>query len=447
MSETHTPVTILSGGLGAGKTTLLNHLLKHGGEERDIAVLVNDMGEVNIDAELVEEATELTAENGGVAELSNGCICCGLQGELDRELVRLALSEEFDYLVVEASGISDPAPIARTFVRSSRAAGFYDLDTLVIVVNAAQFHRAFVAGERIESNPEDGTRPLSELLAEQVECSNLLALNKCDLVSEQQLDRVEHTLETLQPDVTVIRTTHGQLIPEAVLDARRFDPEEMNRSAGWKQALAEYDEPDSGSSHDTHGQPDDPADVALGSDEHSHSHAEESSEMNDHDHDHLHPPKEYGVESFVFNRQRPFHPERFHEWLESFPESVLRSKGHMWVAGRERQALNLSQAGEQTRIDVNGRWVVSLSESQQERYRESRSEQHWDDEWGDRESKLVFIGSGMDEPAIRDSLDACIVSETEMDADWEVFENSFPAAYAEELVFNGTDVEQRVVPQ
>ena len=403
------PVTILSGGLGAGKTTLLNHLLSVGGGQHDIAVLVNDVGEMNVDAELIENGSELSMEDGGVTELSNGCICCGLQNELDQELLRLAFGEEFDHLVIEASGISDPVPIAQRFVPPARVATLYDLNTTVTVVDAAQFHRAFVDGEPIKST-DDSSRPLSDLLAEQVEFCDVLVLNKCDLVTDSEREAVERVVETLHPDVDIVRTTESTVDPGDVLGTGRFDKEDAKRSARWKQVLSG----DHGGATESEASGD-----GTVSD---HDHAEDDGS----DHGHLHPPEEFGVDSFVYERHRPFHPERFSEWLRLFPDSVVRAKGHLWVAGRERYALDLSQAGTQTHVEVNGRWAVTVPEFQQDTYRESRPDLHWDEQWGDREVKLVFIGAGMDDPAIIDGLDDCLLSEPEMEENWEEFENPFP---------------------
>jgi G3E family GTPase len=418
------PVTILSGGLGAGKTTLLNHLLTVGGEAYDIAVLVNDVGEVNVDANLIENGSELSMEDGGVTELSNGCICCGLQNELDRELKRLAFEAEFDYLVIEASGISDPVPIAQRFVSPARASALYNLDTTVTVVDAAQFHQAFVDGRPLKSTDDDA-RPLSDLLAEQVEFCDVLILNKCDLVSETEREAVERVVRTLHPGVDFVQTTESTVDPERVLGTGRFDQDEASNSARWKQALS----PDHGDGTD------------VDSDEHHESQPEADDHSHDKAHDHRHPPEEFGVDSFVYERHRPFHPERFSEWLRSFPESVVRAKGHLWVAGRERYALDLSQAGTQTHIEVNGRWAVTLPEFQRESYRESRSDLHWDERWGDREVKLVFIGAGMDESSIMDTLDDCLISETGMDENWEAFENPFPGT----MEWSQSPMEQRLV--
>ncbi|AFO57167.1 cobW domain protein [Natrinema sp. J7-2] len=172
-----------------------------------------------------------------------------------------------------------------------------------------------------------------------------------------------------------------------------------------------------------------------------HEHDEDETEPDGHRHDHLHPPEEFGIDSFVYERHRPFHPERFHEWLRSFPDPVVRAKGYLWVAGRERYALELSQAGTQTHVEVNGRWAVTLPEFQRESYRDSRSDRHWDEQWGDREVKLVFIGTGMDESAIVASLDDCLLSETEMDDDWDTLENPFPGT----LEWSQPPMEQRFV--
>lgn len=414
------PVTILSGGLGAGKTTLLNHLLTVGGERYDIAVLVNDVGEMNVDAELIENGSELSVDEGGITELSNGCICCGLQNELDQELRRLAFDAEFDYLVIEASGISDPVPIAQRFLEPARASTLYDLDTTVTVVNAEQFHRAFVRGDSIKSTDDDA-RPLSELLAEQVEFCDVLVLNKCDLVSDEERRAVERVLRTLHLDVDIVGTVNSAVDPERVLGTGRFDRNEASYASRWKQALSPDHE--AGGDDESHHHD---ADTDNDGHEHDHDGDDHSHDHESDDHDHLHPPEEFGVDSFIYERRRPFHPERFRAWLDSFPETVVRAKGHMWVAGRERFALDMSQAGTEIHVDVNGRWGATLPERRQASYRESRSDIQWDDEWGDRETKLVFIGAGMDESAIADGLDDCLVPEDAMDADWDAFNNPFP---------------------
>ena len=421
------PVTMLSGGLGAGKTTLVNQLLTEAGQQYDIAVLVNDVGEINIDADLIESGSELSMDDG-VTELSNGCICCGLQSELDQELIRLAMKRSFDYLVIEPSGISDPAPIAQRFVSPGRASTLYDLDTIATVVDAAQFHRVFVDGEAVTPT-QDETRPLSELLAEQVEFCDVVVLNKCDLVSDAERAAVENVLETLHPGVDIVRTTDGAVDPETVLGTGRFDATEARAAARWKQELSDDHEKTDAEGH-AHQSTDE---YHYHGDAHSHDDDDDHGDTNEHGehHDHRHPPEEFGVDSFVFERQRPFHPERFVEWLRSFPEAVIRAKGHLWVAGRERYALDLSQAGPEIHVTVNGRWVASLPEDQQETYREQRPTMNWDAEWGDRETALVFIGSEMNQTAITESLTDCLVDDEEWDGGWNPVENRFPGQRSE----------------
>ena len=439
MPPSQRPVTVLSGGLGAGKTTLLNHLLTTGGANRDIAVVVNDVGAVNIDAELIEHGSELSMADGGVTELSNGCICCGLQDELEQAVIELALDTEFDALVIEASGISDPVPIAKRFLPPARPSTFYSLDSVVTVVNAAQFHRAFVAGESLTATDEG--RPLSELLARQVETADFIALNKCDLVSQSERRAVRRVIRTLRPGVDVVPTTEGDVAPEQLVATGRITDDAGGMRARWQTALAgEREGADTGTPPESGGQSTPTHASATGTvsgsatdtDEHGHAKETENKEStHDHTHDddaddHVHPPEAFGIDSVVFEATRPLHPARFHSWLESIPASLVRLKGHCWVAGRERYALDVSQAGRQVRVGVNGRWVASLPDDRQQAYRDSRSDISWDPQWGDRETKLVCIGSDIDPDAILDGLDACVLTDTEMDDSWDEYANQFP---------------------
>nr|WP_254662878.1 GTP-binding protein [Haladaptatus sp. W1] len=326
MNQGSIPVTILSGNLGAGKTTTLNHLLRES-DDRDIAVLVNDMGEINIDAELLQGGTELVADEG-VAELSNGCICCELQDDLRTEVTRLAREWEFDTLVVESSGISEPAPIARLFTTESRVAARYDVDTTVTVVSARQFDEFFADGAPVErTETEDGdTRPLSDLVIEQIEFCDVLLLNKCDLVDADRLDEIEATLRALQPRAELIRTEHGRVSPDRILDRGLFDLGDVTDSAGWKRAMDHADH-DEAHGHDEH-------------DEHE-THAHDA-----HDHsNHRHPQEAYGISSVSYRSPRPLHPARFHDFFESLPNGIVRAKGTFWVAGRDDVKLEYGQAG------------------------------------------------------------------------------------------------------
>jgi G3E family GTPase len=378
---TATPVTVLSGSLGAGKTTLLNHLLDEAGD-RDVAVLVNDVGEVNVDADLVSRGGGV--DEGRVAELSNGCICCELRGDLETAVVSLARERDFSHLVVEPSGISEPRPVADLFERGSTAAALYGVDSVVTVVDARQFHDALAGRDVDDRTPDaseadaDDPRPISDLLAEQVEFADVVVLNKTDLVDEAELRTVRETVAALRPGAELVETTFSAVDPDAVLDRDLFG------------RRGERDGHEDGHAHD---------DNAEG--EHTHDgHA--------HD-DHSHPEEEYGVSSFVYRRRRPFHPGRFADLLADLPASVLRSKGVVWVAGRDDVRIDVGQAGPSVRAEASGRWIASLPEADQDLYLANRSNVDWDEEVGDRETELVVIGQGIDEDGLVDALDGCLV--------------------------------------
>jgi len=414
------PVTILSGSLGAGKTTLLNHLLTEAGD-RDIAVLVNDMGTVNVDAELIAEGSELDVDDG-VAELSNGCICCELQDDLETAVVRLANDRDFDALVVESSGISEPAPVARLFTTESRVAALYRVDTLVTVLDTRLFLDSFAgetperrgAGTTGESDaPADADRPLSDLMVEQVELSNIVLLNKADLCSDAELDEAEELVRALQPDAETIRTTFSQVDPDRLFDRDLFDQTEISDLPGWKRALAE-----AGHSHG----------------EGSHSHDDESHAGDSgHGHDgHHHPEDVYGVTSFTYRRRRPFHPDRLADVLRDLPSGVVRSKGTVWLAGNERRVV-IGQAGPSIRAEAQGPWIASLPEVERDMYRSNRPELDWHDEHGDRRTELVFIGTDYDEEALRTALDDALVTDEEW-TERESLTGPFPVEQGEETV-------------
>jgi G3E family GTPase len=396
------PVTVLSGSLGAGKTTLLNHLLTNAGD-RDIAVLVNDMGDVNVDAELVAEGSE-TDVAGGVEELSNGCICCELQDDLETAVVRLARNREFDHLVVESSGISEPAPVARLFTAESAAAARYRVNGLVTVVDARLFVDTFGGeGTPERTAAEEDDRPLSDLLVEQIEVSNAVVLNKADLCADEELDEAEALVAALQPDADTVRTSFSEVDPAWLLDTERFDEGEVNDLPGWKRALAD--------------------DGHAGGDDHEH-------DGDDH-HGHRHPDEVYGVASFTYRRRRPFHPERLADLLRALPEGVVRSKGTLWVAGNELRQ-TVGQAGSSVRVEARGPWIASLPEVEQDLYRSNRPSLEWDEEHGDRRTEYVVIGTEFDEGALRERLDDALVTDEEWEAVDELSGGPFPTENGEE---------------
>ncbi len=397
MSQT-IPVTVLSGALGAGKTTTLNHLLTedHGYE---VAVLVNDMGEVNIDADHVERQSELSLADEEIIELSNGCICCRLRGDMLEAVGALVENREFDYLLVESSGISEPIPVAQTFALGFDHAeydptGDYHLDTMVSVVDAHAMYQGFDSGKTLTSDdPAAGTdRIPEEVLLDQIEFCDVLLLNKCDLVPDDELDEIEAVLKVLQPRAKIIRTEFGSVDPAEILDTGRFDFEEAQNSAGWKHELQE------GHHHD---------DAAA----------------------------EHGVESFVFRAGRPFHPERFEKLLRHLPSAVIRAKGFFWSAGREDVAMGLDKAGQSVRAGPKGQWIANLPAQQQQRYFQAVPglEDDWDDQWGDRGAQLVFIGRDFEAAELEAWLEDCLLSDAEMDDDWNTYPDPFSLEDQREL--------------
>lgn len=372
------PVTVLSGFLGAGKTTLLNYILSNR-EGYKVAVIVNDMSEVNVDSKLVQNEIKLSRTEERLIEMSNGCICCTLREDLIQEVQKLAMQRKFDYLLIESTGISEPIPVAQTFSFETGdklldLCHISRLDTMVTVVDAFNFFRDFGSAETIldrqmTDDPEDA-RSIVNLLTDQVEFANVIVLNKTDLVSEGSLKVLEGLLIKLNPEAKIIRTSYGQVPIKEIMNTGLFDYDRAEQSAGWLKEL---------------------------------------------NREHVPETEEYGISSFVFRDRRPFHPGRLWKYINrSWPVNIVRSKGLFWLASRPHHVLLWSQAGGSLKAESFGTWWAAYSEKERQRnpsYVENRDLilGKWNPKYGDRMNELVIIGQHLDEKSITKELQACLV--------------------------------------
>ncbi|MGM0823852.1 MAG: zinc metallochaperone GTPase ZigA [Pseudomonadota bacterium] len=398
------PVTVLSGFLGAGKTTVLNHILANR-EGRRVAVIVNDMSEVNIDGVLVRGVPGETAD-GEIAlnrseerlvEMSNGCICCTLREDLLEEVSQLAREGRFDYLVIESTGISEPLPVAETFTFEGDSGQSLSqvarLDTLVTVVDGAnfldQYREALSLADAGESLGDDDERNVADLLVDQIEFCDVLLISKTDLIDEKELETLKAILHSLNPDAELVPITQGGVPLNKVLDTGKFSFERAQLAPGWLKEMRG---------------------------------------------EHVPETEEYGIGSFAYHARRPFHPQKFHDLLnaEWFGEGLLRSKGFFWLATRPRYAGQWSQAGGIAHHGMAGVFWKALPEQQWPEDPETRQfiMEKWQAPFGDMRQELVFIGQHLDQARMREALDACLLSEAEllegMEA-WQQLPDPFPA--------------------
>lgn len=384
------PVTVLSGYLGAGKTTLLNHILNET-KDMKLAVIVNDMSEVNIDADLIANGSELSRTDEKLVELSNGCICCTLREDLLIEVKKLALMGDIDYIIIESTGISEPVPVAQTFSYIDETLGidlteFSRLDTMVTVVDANRFMKDFKSGDslldRKEAVGDADDRSIADLLIDQIEFCDVLILNKIDLVDEVDKEKLIQVLRTLQPTARFIETSHSKVAPKEIMNTNLFDFETAANSAGWIKELTE-------GGH--------------------HTHTPET--------------EEYGISSIVYHRTLPFHPKRFYDWSQSMDESIVRAKGIAWLANYNTVACLFSKAGPSVEINPVTFWVAAMPKEERDRILSERPEvlQEWDLEYGDRHTKIVIIGTDLEQERITAELDACLLKMNEIDEAWESF--------------------------
>ncbi|KAB2941421.1 MAG: zinc metallochaperone GTPase ZigA [Hyphomicrobium sp.] len=393
------PVTVLSGFLGAGKTTLLNHVLNNR-EGRRVAVIVNDMSEVNIDADLIRDGgANLSRTDEALVEMSNGCICCTLRDDLLTEVRALAEADRFDYLLIESTGIAEPLPVAATFeFRDDDGRSLADvarLDTMVTVVDAANllkdYHSHDFLSARGQSLGEDDERSLVGLLTEQIEFADVIVLNKIDIAKPHEIELAKSIIRALNVDARIIEAVRGRVPIEAILDAKLFSFETAHRHPLWFRELAGFK-------------------------------------------DHVPETEEYGISSFVYRARRPFAPAKLHAFFNRPWPGVVRAKGFFWLATRPAWVGELSQAGALVRHEAAGYWWAAVPKARwpQDEELRARIDKAWHARWGDRRQELVFIGvREMDKRTIVDELDACLLEVPDagmIDAKaWTSLDDPFPA--------------------
>ena len=417
MAKAKTPITLLCGYLGAGKTTLLNKVLNNQ-EGYRVAVIVNDIGEINVDASLIAKGGNIT-DTSDIVPLTNGCICCTLKSEMTKGIEKLISKGLYDYILIEASGVCEPMPIAQELelIRN----GY--LDNVVGVVDAARLVDEFASGEKLLKKDEIEEEDKESVLVQQIEFCSTLVINKIDLVTKDELDKVRMVVNALHPGAKVIETSQGDVAVKDIINTHSFDFDEVYESAGWCQALSkegelgdEEDEnnPDHHHHHDEdhdhhdHDHEDDHDDE----DEHDHHHHEEEHHHHDHHHHHEHRHEgesedEYGIGTFIYYRRTPFNREKLRSYVPSWPKNIIRCKGTLWFSDEDDMAYVLETSGRQLLCGAYGRWVATAPEKEKKELLEENPQiaADWDEKVGDRMVRLCIIGRNLDKKAIAAELD------------------------------------------
>ena len=430
------PITILTGYLGAGKTTLMNHILTNQ-EGYKVAVIVNDIGEVNIDAKLISDGGFIQEEDkGNVVPLSNGCICCTLKEDLMKQIVDILKTRKFDYILIEASGICEPLPIAQTITMLSSSMEQYGLppicrlDNVVTVVDALRLATEFGCGDNLVKEDID-EEDIENLLIEQIEFCNVIVLNKVDEVSKEELAEVKKVIKVLQPTAKIIETNYAKVDVGEVINTNNFDFDAISSSAGWiKELEKDEDEEDEREHHYNYEHEHEKREHEENEHE-EHEHEEHEHEEHEHEngheehnyeHEHRHQhhhhhhdegeAEEYGISTFVYTSRKPLNEQKFEEFVnERFPKAVIRCKGLVWFANDYDMSYLFEQAGRQIQLSQTGYWLASAPEDELQQMIDQEPDilKDWDEEVGDRMVKLVFIGKNMDKEAIINELKNCTV--------------------------------------
>ena len=389
MSRMETPVLLLTGYLGSGKTTLVNHILSNK-KGIKFAVIVNDIGEVNIDADLIQKGGVVGKKDESLVALQNGCICCTLKMDLIEQLNDIMKMGRFDYIVIEASGICEPEPIARTIAGIPSMGYQYNkygtprLDCIVTVVDALRMKDEFACGDRLKNENIDED-DIENLVIEQIEFCNIVLLNKASEVEPKELERIRQIVKNLQPDAEIIDCDYANVDLDKIINTQMFDYNEVNGSAGWIKIIEGRDEHEH-EDHEHH--------------HHHHDHDEEEGEA-----------EEYGIGTYVYFNRRPFDTLKFNDYvLNNWPKNIIRCKGLCYFADNQDMSYIFETAGKQKKLTEAGYWFATASKEELQQFIEQDPSilKDWDEEYGDRMEKIVFIGQKLDKEAIKAALDSCL---------------------------------------
>ena len=424
MAKAKTPITLLCGYLGAGKTTLLNKVLNNQ-EGYRVAVIVNDIGEINVDASLIAKGGNIT-DTSDIVPLTNGCICCTLKSQMVTDIEKLISKGLYDYILIEASGVCEPMPIAQELELIKNGV----LDNVVGVVDAARLVDEFASGESLLNKEAIDEEDIESLLVQQIEFCSTLVINKTDLVTPEELKKVRMVVDALHPGAKVIETSQGDVPVSEILNTHSFDFDAVYESAGWCQALSkegslgdEDDENAPDHEHHHHDEDEDEHehhhhDEDEDEHEHHHDHDEEHEHHHeDHDHHHHHEHRhegesedEYGIGTFIYYRRTPFDREKLRDYVPSWPKNIIRCKGTLWFSDEDDMAYVLETSGRQLLCGAYGKWVATAPEDEKKQLLEENPQiaKDWDEKVGDRMVRLCIIGRNLDKKAIADELDTLL---------------------------------------
>lgn len=402
MAKAKTPITLLCGYLGAGKTTLLNKVLNNQ-EGYRVAVIVNDIGEINVDASLIAKGGNIT-DTSDIVPLTNGCICCTLKSQMVTDIEKLISKGLYDYILIEASGVCEPMPIAQELELIKNGV----LDNVVGVVDAARLVDEFASGESLLNKEAIDEEDIESLLVQQIEFCSTLVINKTDLVTPEELKKVRMVVDALHPGAKVIETSQGDVPVSEILNTHSFDFDAVYESAGWCQALSKEgslgDEDDENApDHEHHHHDED-------EDEHEHHHEDHDHHHHHHHHEHRHEGEsedEYGIGTFIYYRRTPFDREKLRDYVPSWPKNIIRCKGTLWFSDEDDMAYVLETSGRQLLCGAYGKWVATAPEDEKKQLLEENPQiaKDWDEKVGDRMVRLCIIGRNLDKKAIADELD------------------------------------------